>query len=1011
MKLFGAGLTLGLVYAAGIARAQNGTVWPVHDTGLSKVVQWDHYSLMVNGQRLFVWSGEFHYWRIPVPEVWRDILTKVKAAGFNAVSVYGNWGYHSASPGALDFESGAHNFESILDDCKELGLYVIWRAGPYVNAETTAGGFALWATTGAYGSLRNNDTRYTNAWMPYMKKYTQILSKHQVTNGGNLVMFQIENEIAGQRTSSGAENWPIIDYMKQLEQTSRQSGLVIPFFTNAPNMGSMSWSKDYDVNGAQDIYGLDSYPACWSCNLKECGNVKPFTVVSYHEHFDKVSPTQPSYLPEFQGGSYNPWGGPQGGCSSNMGPDFANVFYRHNIAERVSMMSLYMLYGGTNWGKDTIYISGLATNLVGTSYDYSSPISESRQIGQKYYETKLVGMFIRAAKDLTKVDRIGSSTAYTTNALISATELRNPDTKAGFYVTIHTTSSDQTKDSFKLHVSTSRGNLTIPTISGSSIMLNGRDSKIVVTDFTFGNKTLLYSTAEVLSHATVDGRELLALWLPQNESGEFVIKGGSVSRKVATGTTPTFATTDSNDLLVSYTQGDSAAVIQFDDFTALLVPRTTAWKFWAPTLTADPFSPADKLVFVTGPYLVRAASLSKNGALLELSGDADSATAVEVFASSKVTALHWNGQNLSFTRTSYGSLKGKTPSLDITGSNLSAKLADTLKSGWKVADGLPERFANYSDSGAGWKLANKTTTPNPTKPSTLPVLYADDYGFHLGNILWRGRFNGKASGVQLNVQGGTASGWSAWLNGDYIGSFPGDPVSVNGALNLTFANATVSDKENVLLVLQDHSGHDQRDAALYPRGILKAALIGTNATFSSWRVAGNAGGEKNIDPVRGPIAEGGLHAERLGWHLPGFDDSKWASGSPADGVQGAGVVFYRKNIDLSKVVDKRGYDVLLEFIIDAAVGTNVRAQLYVNGYQYGKFVKQVGNQIAFPVPPGILNLRGINTIGLSVWSQSTTGAKIDISWNVLGVYDSAWDSAFDAKYLQPEWTKDRLDYA
>ncbi|KAG8706385.1 hypothetical protein FRC09_002435, partial [Ceratobasidium sp. 395] len=654
---------------------------------------------------------------------------------------------------------------------------------------------------------------------------------------------------------------------------------------------------------------------------------------------------------------------------------------------------------------------GLATNLVGTSYDYSSPIAESRQIGQKYYETKLVGMFIRAAKDLTKVDRIANSTTYTTNALISATELRNPDTKAAFYVTRHATSSAQTKDSFKLNVSTSRGNLTIPATEGLNIVLNGRDSKIVVTDFTFGKKTLLYSTAEVLSHATIDAKELLALWLPSGELGEFVIKGGSTSRKVVAGPAPSFATTSSNDLLVSYAQTDATTVVQFDGFTALLVPRTTAWKFWAPTLTADPFSPADKLVFVTGPYLVRDASLENNGALLKLNGDADGATSVEVFASSKVTALYWNGQSLPFTRTTYGSLKGTTPALGITGASLSAKLANALKTGWKVADGLPERFTNYSDSGAGWKLANQTTTPNPTKPTTLPVLYADDYGFHLGNILWRGRFNGKASGVQLNVQGGTASGWSAWLNGDYIGSFPGDPTSVSGALNLTFANATVSDKENVLLVLQDHSGHDQRDAALRPRGILTAALAGTNATFSSWRVAGNAGGEKNIDPVRGPIAEGGLYAERVGWHLPGFDDSKWASGSPADGVKGAGVAFYRTTVDLSKVVDKRGYDVLLEFIIDAAAGTNVRAQLYVNGYQYGKFVKQVGNQIAFPIPPGVLNVRGKNTIGLSVWSQSAAGAKIDISWNVLGVYDSAWDPAFDATYLQPGWNKDRLNYA
>jgi beta-galactosidase GanA len=109
------------------------TSWPVHDSGLTDLVKWDHYSLILKGERLFLWSGEFHYWRIPVKEVWLDILEKIKAAGFNAVSIYGHWGYHSAREGALDFETGAHDFTSILDHAKDLGLYVIWRPGPYVK--------------------------------------------------------------------------------------------------------------------------------------------------------------------------------------------------------------------------------------------------------------------------------------------------------------------------------------------------------------------------------------------------------------------------------------------------------------------------------------------------------------------------------------------------------------------------------------------------------------------------------------------------------------------------------------------------------------------------------------------------------------------------------------------------------------------------------------------------------------------------------------------------------------
>src|SRR3954467_9443572 len=63
------------------ARQSTPSQWPLHDNGLNDVVQWDHYSFKVNGKRLFVFSGEIHYWRIPVYEVWEDLLEKIKAAG------------------------------------------------------------------------------------------------------------------------------------------------------------------------------------------------------------------------------------------------------------------------------------------------------------------------------------------------------------------------------------------------------------------------------------------------------------------------------------------------------------------------------------------------------------------------------------------------------------------------------------------------------------------------------------------------------------------------------------------------------------------------------------------------------------------------------------------------------------------------------------------------------------------------------------------------------------------
>jgi hypothetical protein len=151
---------------------------------------------------------------------------------------------------------------------------------------------------------------------------SEIVAKHQVSNGGNVFIYQIENEYGDQWKNVAAKtpNPSAINYMELLESCARNAGIDVPLIHNNPNMNTKSWSKDYGagVGGDVDIYGLDSYPSCWSCNLSECtgtnGAYVDFQVSEYYTNFLQVSPTQPSFLAEFQGGSYNPWGGPEGGC-------------------------------------------------------------------------------------------------------------------------------------------------------------------------------------------------------------------------------------------------------------------------------------------------------------------------------------------------------------------------------------------------------------------------------------------------------------------------------------------------------------------------------------------------------------------------------------------------------------------------------------------------------------------------------------------------------------------------
>lgn len=514
---------------------------------------------------------------------------------FNTFSIYTSWGYHSASPDALDFENGGHDISSIMTLAKELGMYIIIRPGPYVNAEANAGGFPLWLTTGEYGSLRDDDERYTEAWTPYWERISSIVEPHLITNGGNVLMFQIENELNGQwkDIEDRVLNPTIANYMQLLQDSARENGIDVPLAHNAPNMNGFSWSKDFsNATGNVDVVGLDSYPSCWSCNLSECtgtnGEYVPYQTIEYFTYFTIQSPSQPNFMPEFQGGSYNPWGGPQGGCPTDIGADFANLFYRDLIYQQVTAISLYMLFGGTNWGHS-------ACPVVATSYDYSSPVSENRQLWSKFYETKLIVLFTKVAHDLAYTERVGNGTMYTDNKKIRTAELRNPDTDSAFYVVLHETSSSGSTERFKLDVTTSEGNMTIPRF-GNAITIDGHQSKILVTDFKFGDKKLIYSTAEVLSYAIIDGKELLALWLPEGEAGEFKVKTDTSAELFSAAEEDTVALyEDDNGFTVSYVQSKGTNIVELDDGARILMlDREAAYRFWVPNLDIqDPFAPVD----------------------------------------------------------------------------------------------------------------------------------------------------------------------------------------------------------------------------------------------------------------------------------------------------------------------------------------------------------------------------------------------------------------------------------
>lgn len=62
-------------------------------------VTWDKHSLFVRGERIMLFLGEFHPFRLPVPDLWLDVFQKIKSMGFTGISFYVDWGLIEGNPG------------------------------------------------------------------------------------------------------------------------------------------------------------------------------------------------------------------------------------------------------------------------------------------------------------------------------------------------------------------------------------------------------------------------------------------------------------------------------------------------------------------------------------------------------------------------------------------------------------------------------------------------------------------------------------------------------------------------------------------------------------------------------------------------------------------------------------------------------------------------------------------------------------------------------------------------
>ena len=387
-------------------------------------VEFDRYSLSVEGTRRLVRAGALPYFRLPSPDLWRDRLEKMAAAGLNAVDLYYPWNYHSEASGEYDF-TGFRDVDLLHDMIEEMGLWLIARPGPYICAEVDLGGLPAWL-------LRDPDVirrcrtqagfSYSRAFLEYTREwFEQIVPRF--ARRENAILVQVENEYTvpgplawlqgdwvdlavrwlGSRASfrlarrlgrrraererhglpDGRARGQASPYIRDLYQMLRELGVRVPIFHN--DLSSVT-GRQMDV----DLLGVDRYPiTTFERDWREGDD--PFAPFAVDEAgLDAHARDCPLFYPELQGGWYDGWGGPgYGKIRDLLGPDGIDGATKAALAERATLWSYYVFAGGTTWG----YMS---SPDVYSSYDYGAPIAESGRTAARYEAVRRLNEFLEA---------------------------------------------------------------------------------------------------------------------------------------------------------------------------------------------------------------------------------------------------------------------------------------------------------------------------------------------------------------------------------------------------------------------------------------------------------------------------------------------------------------------------------------------------------------------------------------------------------------------------------------
>jgi len=308
-----------------------------------------------DGKPVKLISGAVHYFR-NMPDTWEDIFKKLLAMGCNCVETYCAWNMHEKQPGVFDF-SGILDIGRFIKTAGDMGLMAIVRPGPYICSEWEFGGLPWWIQTDEDMEIRCMNPKYIRCFGRYRDRLCTEIKPYLVTNGGNIIMVQCENEYGYYGDDK--------EYLNYLKEGFMKRGIDVPLFT------SDGTSESDILDGA-----IDGCLATLNFGSRVEENFKAH---------DKLFPESPKMCMEMWNGWFDAWGDEKHHTTS--AEDYAKVV--DDMLKR-GHLNMYMFIGGTNFGftSGANHYEKFLPDV--TSYDYDACLSECGDVTPKYMAVREV---------------------------------------------------------------------------------------------------------------------------------------------------------------------------------------------------------------------------------------------------------------------------------------------------------------------------------------------------------------------------------------------------------------------------------------------------------------------------------------------------------------------------------------------------------------------------------------------------------------------------------------------